>query len=238
MRGKGQRGSILSALCVSFRTGPDVFLHLKGMQHGHRQIIALALALLTAGCYRLTPIEGVVPGAGADVRVDLTDAGSVTCASGGCPHCRNRWSGIAVQRFGNRARGGGRCSPERAQHAVEPGAALGAAGRSFQPQDTNAGPEENVVRGRAVGGGGAAARRCIRPWHGVGRADRDRRRWGAAVASAAALGGCRRSSPSSVHREREQSREQDYASRSFGKSGSPLLTCHPVASRSINALKR
>jgi hypothetical protein len=80
MRGKGQRGSILSALCVSFRTGPDVFLHLKGMQHARRQIIALALALLTAGCYRLTPIEGVVPGAGADVRVDLTDAGSVRLA--------------------------------------------------------------------------------------------------------------------------------------------------------------
>jgi hypothetical protein len=51
------------------------------MQQHPRLIIVLSLALLTVGCYRLTPIEGPVPEAGSDVRVDLTDAGSVRLAS-------------------------------------------------------------------------------------------------------------------------------------------------------------
>ena len=50
------------------------------MQQDRRLIIALALALLTVGCYRLTPIEGAVPESGSDVRVGLTDAGSVRLA--------------------------------------------------------------------------------------------------------------------------------------------------------------
>ena len=50
------------------------------MAQDRRLIIALALALLTVGCYRLTPIEGAVPDAGSDVRVGLTDAGSVLLA--------------------------------------------------------------------------------------------------------------------------------------------------------------
>src|SRR5687767_8682947 len=50
------------------------------MRHDRRNIIALALALLTVGCYRLTPIEGAVPDAGTEVRVGLTDAGSVRLA--------------------------------------------------------------------------------------------------------------------------------------------------------------
>ena len=50
------------------------------MQQDRRLTIAFALALLTVGCYRLTPIEGAVPAAGSDVRVGLTDAGSVQLA--------------------------------------------------------------------------------------------------------------------------------------------------------------
>ena len=50
------------------------------MQPARRLIIVLALALLTVGCYRLTPIEGAVPDAGSDVRVGLTDAGSARLA--------------------------------------------------------------------------------------------------------------------------------------------------------------
>ena len=50
------------------------------MRQDRRNIIALALALLTVGCYRLTPVEGAVPAAGSDVRVGLTDAGSVQLA--------------------------------------------------------------------------------------------------------------------------------------------------------------
>jgi len=42
--------------------------------------MAFALALLTGGCYRLTPIEGVVPDSGSEVRVGLTDAGAVKLA--------------------------------------------------------------------------------------------------------------------------------------------------------------
>ena len=49
------------------------------MQH-RRLIIALTLALLTVGCYRLTPIEGAVPDSGSEVRVGLTDAGAVRLA--------------------------------------------------------------------------------------------------------------------------------------------------------------
>jgi hypothetical protein len=49
------------------------------MQQDHRLIVALALALLTVGCYRLTPIEGAVP-QGNDVRIELTDAGAVRLA--------------------------------------------------------------------------------------------------------------------------------------------------------------
>ena len=47
------------------------------MRQNRLLIIALFLTLASAGCYKLTPIEASVPDAGTEVRVRLTDAGSV-----------------------------------------------------------------------------------------------------------------------------------------------------------------
>lgn len=46
-------------------------------------VVAFALAALTAipGCYRLAPLEADAPDAGSEVRLVLTDAGSVQLAS-------------------------------------------------------------------------------------------------------------------------------------------------------------
>lgn len=40
----------------------------------------LAAALALTGCYRFTPVDGGVPGTDTDVRLDLTDEGSVRLA--------------------------------------------------------------------------------------------------------------------------------------------------------------
>lgn len=61
--------------CLSFESNTD----------GHmRTVVALLTAVVVhgavTGCYRLTPIEGGVPPAGADVRLDLSDAGAVRLA--------------------------------------------------------------------------------------------------------------------------------------------------------------
>lgn len=45
-----------------------------------RQVLVAMLLCTGAGCYRLTPIETLVPAPGTDVRLGLTDAGSVHMA--------------------------------------------------------------------------------------------------------------------------------------------------------------
>ena len=44
-------------------------------------LVTILAVVLLPGCYRLTPVNGGVPDAGAEVRLDLTDAGSVQLAS-------------------------------------------------------------------------------------------------------------------------------------------------------------
>lgn len=46
----------------------------------HRISISLLIVLATSGCYRLTPVEGGAPERGLEVRLSLSDEGSVRMA--------------------------------------------------------------------------------------------------------------------------------------------------------------
>lgn len=63
---------------------PSVFFPAKFMTNFWRPTIALVrllpLALAVASCYRFSPIEGVTPDRGQEVRLELTDEGSVRMA--------------------------------------------------------------------------------------------------------------------------------------------------------------
>jgi hypothetical protein len=50
------------------------------MDWTRRLAVAACLSIMLSGCYSLTPIEGAAPPAGTDVRLGLTDEGSVRLA--------------------------------------------------------------------------------------------------------------------------------------------------------------
>ena len=56
-------------------------IYTRARARGWRYVGAWGVVALSgAGCYKLTPIEGAVPEAGVEVRVELTDAGSAGLA--------------------------------------------------------------------------------------------------------------------------------------------------------------
>jgi hypothetical protein len=63
---------------------PSVFFPAEFMTKSRRPTFALVrllpLALAAAGCYRFSPIDGVTPDRGQEVRLELTDEGSVRLA--------------------------------------------------------------------------------------------------------------------------------------------------------------
>jgi hypothetical protein len=85
MKAKGR--GVQSSLPFAFLPVPgDNVLNCQDMMT--RQLVgirrfawrSLLLALVAGGCYRLTPIEGSVPDAGREVRIGLSDAGSLRMA--------------------------------------------------------------------------------------------------------------------------------------------------------------